>query len=286
MLHKLDTTPTGDPNLVKGAQKRYRTLTRLGSRGHDTRRGVGFRSRGLERYSMARSASAIQSKNARRALTVALAALAGSTFATQDAHAQSRGLLASPDTLSAPLLAQQTDPAPAAPPATPPPSSGDPAAGNSGAGTGGAQINIGGNSGSVVPGQANNIQKDEPGAEKKPEGMTFYDRIAGTSIFVQTGATIGTIFKGYQPDYNPQVSTYAAFSRVSPSPRTGSSVVVSRSTSSTPTATPRPTATSSRSTTRPCRSGTAASRRSAARSSSCPTRASCSPRPRARFRAP
>ncbi len=165
---------------------------------------------------MARAASgrltAIQAKNAVstcRALAglVGLVGLVGSGLVGAAAHAQSRGLLASPDPLSAPLLAQQADPAPAAPPP-----SGDPAAGNAGPGAGGPTVNVTGNQGVPVPGKANQPQADQPGAEKKAQGMTFFDRIAGSSLFVQTGISIGTIFKGYQPDYNPSVSTFASFS--------------------------------------------------------------------------
>lgn len=162
---------------------------------------------------MARAASgrltAIQAKNTVSAFA-ALAAVVASSFVATTAQAQSRGLLGSPDPLSAPLLAQQ-QPAPAEP-APPPPPSGDPAAGNSGPGTGGAAVSIGGNQGAPVPGQANQPQKDQPGAEKKPQGMTFFDRIAGSSIFMQTGISLGTIFKGYQPDYDPNVATFVSFS--------------------------------------------------------------------------
>ena len=141
---------------------------------------------------------------------VSLAALAvgvASSLTSEDAHAQSRGLLASSDPLSAPLLAQQGQPAgDGAGPAQAPP-------GNTAGGTpGGPSITVGGSTAAgATLGQQNQAPKDEPGAEKKASGMSIYDRIAGTALFMQTGATIGTFFKGYQADYNPTVATYASF---------------------------------------------------------------------------
>lgn len=111
--------------------------------------------------------------------------------------------------------AQPAQPAPAEPPPAAPPASGAPGAGNTGPGAGGATLTLGGGAnGAVAPGQANQPQKDQPGAEKKKQGMTIYDRLAGSSLFIQTGATIGTLFKGYQPNSanNPTVATYAVFS--------------------------------------------------------------------------
>lgn len=155
-----------------------------------------------------------------RKATLSLAILASSMLAAS-AHAQtSRGLLASPDSLSAPLLAQQSDPTPSddedppsdpsAPstPNTPPPSTGtEPTGSNSGPGQGGATLSIGGSAGtSAAP--STTPQADQPPAEKKKPSMTIYDRLAGSSFYTLTGTSIGTLFKGYQPDYNPTVYTY------------------------------------------------------------------------------
>ena len=156
---------------------------------------------------MARAASGRLTAKSVSALAAFAAVLASSTSATS-AHAQSRGLLGSPDSLSAPVMQQ---PAPTDQPA-PTPAAGTPG-GNTGPGAGGASVTVGGsNTGPISPGQANQPQKDQPGAEKKAQGMTIYDRLAGSSLFVQTGASIGTFFKGYQGDYNPTVATYGIIS--------------------------------------------------------------------------
>lgn len=158
---------------------------------------------------MARAASGRLTAKSVSALA-AFAAVLASSASTTTAHAQSRGLLGAPDTLSAPVMQQPApadpaQPAPAAPAGSP--------AGNTGPGMGGASVTIGGsNSGPVTPGQASQAQKDQPGAEKKAQGMTIYDRLAGSSLFIQTGASIGTFAKGYQADYNPTVATYGIIS--------------------------------------------------------------------------
>jgi hypothetical protein len=50
-----------------------------------------------------------------------------------------------------------------------------------------------------------------PAEEKKKEPGGFLEKIAGSSLFFQTGATLGTFVKSYQPDYNPTVESFLSF---------------------------------------------------------------------------
>lgn len=143
----------------------------------------------------------------------ACAAVFASSAVCSTAHAQSRGLLGGTDQLQLAPIAQQpvTDQQPTPDGQQAPPASGDPTAGNTGPGAGGPTLNLGGNSAPVVPGQANQPAKDQPGAEKKKQGMTIYDRLAGSALYVMTSASLNTLAPSYQADWDPTVATYALF---------------------------------------------------------------------------
>lgn len=158
---------------------------------------------------MALGAPGRKAANYVSALAACAAILASSALSTT-AQAQSRGLLGSPDSLSMPpMQLQMQQPAPADQPA-PAGNGGAPEGpGNTGPGAGGPTLTLGGTTSSpATPGNSSQPQKDQPGAEAKKPGMTIYDRLAGSAFYVMTSATLNTLFKGYQPDWNPTVATY------------------------------------------------------------------------------